>query len=126
MRSGFSKTDYRPASRFLFLLFVITLLHAKHCRQSSWETYLTSLPTGEPFVAMGPCFRSSQLRTLAKACGDIDAETEKLLGAQGKDLFVDEGLRAHEGEEIARRFLEAKDEQVGGGKDEKDEDEDED
>lgn len=47
------KTEARPASRFLYYHFVVSLLRNKLYRQPGWETYLAELPTGRPFATPG-------------------------------------------------------------------------
>ena len=110
------KNPNRPTARFLYFHFVVTLLRARRDRQSGWETYRTTLPTGKPFATMGPYLRKSLLLTLAKAVGDLDADSEvELLGEEGKELFADDRkLSPSEEDEVARRILEAKDEKADG------------
>ena len=114
------KNDNRPASRFLYYHFVVTLLRNKRDRQPGWEKILTELPTGKPFATMGRYMRDSMLLTLAKNAGDLNATEEaRILGGEGGETFVEqEKLTDIEETEVARRVLETHEPE--------DEDEDED
>lgn len=116
------KNDRRPASRFLYYHFVVTLLRNKRDRQPSWEKYFTELPTGRPFTTMGRYLRSSMLLALARSAGDPDAEEEaRILSEGGEHTFVEEQkLDPLEEAEVAQLALGAYDVE------DKDEDEDED
>ena len=105
----FFKNDNRPASRFLYYHFVVTLLRNKRDRQPGWENFSTELPTGKPFATMGPYMRESMLLTLAKSAGDLNAvEEARLLGGEGGETFVEkEKLADVEETEVARRVFEA-------------------
>ena len=102
------KNDNRPASRFLYYHFVVTLLRNKRDRRQGREKYLVELPTGRPFAAVGPFLRESMLLALAVMAGDLDpTEAARLLGVEG-DTFVEaEKLLEVEEAEVARRALEA-------------------
>ncbi|KAL8783509.1 MAG: hypothetical protein Q9195_009363 [Heterodermia aff. obscurata] len=115
-------SDERPAARFLYFHFVITLLRNKRDGTPGWEQYMQELPTGKPFASMGPYLRKSMLLALARAAGDLNEEYEaKILGTEGKELFTkNKMLGNREEEEIARRVMEVKD------KDEDDDDDDDD
>ena len=89
------KNDNRPAARFLYFLYVITLLRNKRDRQPGWEKFCIELPIGKPFAAMksGPYLRHSMLLALAKSVGDVDAVEEaaaRLLGEVGQETFEEE------------------------------------
>ena len=116
------KNDRRPASRFLYYHFVVTLLRNKRDRQPSWEKYFTELPTGRPFTTMGRYLRSSMLLALARSAGDLDAEEEaRILSEGGEHTFVEEQkLDPLEEAEVAQLALGAY------GVEDEDEDEDED
>ena len=84
------KNGRRPASRFLYYHYVVTLLRNKRNRQPSWEKYFADLPTGRPFATMGRYLRSSMLPALASSAGDLDAEEEaRILGGGGEHTFVE-------------------------------------
>ena len=108
------KNSKRPAARFLYFHFVVTLLRNKRDRNPNWEYYLTSLPTGKPFATMGPYLRKSMLLVLAKAAGDLYNEEEvNLLGKEGAEVFADEKQLLHsEEQELARRVFEMHDAKV--------------
>lgn len=103
------KNDNRPASRFLYYHFVVTLLRNKRDRQPGWEKFSTELSTGKPFATMGRYMRESMLLTLAKSAGDLNAmEEARLLGGEGGETFVEkEKLADIEETEVARRVFEA-------------------
>ena len=103
------KNDNRPASRFLYYHFVITLLRNKRDRQPGWDKFSPELPTGKPFATMGRYMRESMLLALAKSAGDPNAmEEARLLGGEGGDTFVEEEKLADiEETEVARRVFEA-------------------
>lgn len=110
------KNDNRPASRFLYYHFVVTLLRNKRDRQPGWEKFSAKLPTGKPFATMGRYMRESILLTLAKNAGDLDpAEESKLLGGEGGETFAEEEkLTGIEENEVARRVFEAHEPEDGG------------
>ena len=102
------KNNNRPAIRFLYYHFVMTLLYNKWDRQSGWEKYLVELTIGTPFAAMGPYMRESMLPALAKATGDLDgAEGARLLGGEGETFTEEQKLSEVEEGEVARRALKA-------------------
>ena len=123
------KNDARPASRFLYYHFVITLLRNKKHRQPGWEKFFVELPTGKPFATMGPYMRESMLIALARMAGDLNATEEaKLLGGEGATFLEDQKLADVEETEVARRALEShevedEEDEDEEGEDEEDEDE---
>ena len=117
------KNNNRPASRFLYYHFVVTLLRNKRDRQQGWERYLVDLPTGRPFATIGRYLRESMLLALAKMAGDLDAAEEvKLLGGEGETFVEAEKLLEVEEEEVARRALEAHEMEEEGDDEESSED----
>lgn len=115
------KNDARPASRFLYYHFVMTLLRNKKHRQPGWEKFSAELPTEKPFATMGPYVRESMLLALARMAGDLNATEEaKLLGGKGATFVEEQKLADVEEAEVARRALEAYEVE-----DEEDEDEEE-
>ena len=104
------KTDGRPASRFLYYHFVISLLRNKRDRQPGWEKYMVGLLTGRPFATKGKYLRQSMQLTLAKHAGDLDKEEEASLLGDGGETFVEgEKLDEKEEGEIAKQILAAHD-----------------
>ena len=102
------KNNNRPAARFLYYHFVMTLLRNKWYRQPGWEKYWVELPTGRPFAAMGPYVRESMLLALAKEAGDLNAAEEaRLLGGEGETFTEEQKLSEVEEAEVARRALKA-------------------
>ena len=114
----------RPASRFLYYHFVVTLLRNKKHRQPGWEKFFIELPTGKPFATMGPYMRESMLLALARMAGDLNATEEaKLLGGEGATFVEEQKLADVEETEVARRALEAHEVEDEEDEDEEDEDE---
>jgi hypothetical protein len=115
------KNDNRPAARFLYFHFIITLLRNKRDRQPGWEKFCVELPTKKPFATPGRYLRQSMLLTLAKCAGDLDADRDaSLLGEVGQETFEDkEQLEEKEESEIGRRAM-----VVYGGGDEEEEGDD--
>lgn len=117
----------RPASRFLYYHFVVTLLRNKKSRKPGWEKFSAELPTGKPFATMGPYLRESMLLALAKMAGDLNAEEEvKLLGGEGATFVEKEKLSEVEEGEVARRAFEAHEAGSAEHDDDYDDDDDDD
>ena len=101
------KNDHRPASRFLYYHFVITLLRNKRDRQPGCDKFAVELPTGRPFATIGRYMRESMLLVLAKNAGDLNPEEEARLLGGGGETFVEEAkLTDSEESEVARRVFE--------------------
>lgn len=113
------KNENRPASRFLYYHFVVTLLRNKRDRQPGWEKISAELPTGKPFATMGRYMRETVLLTLAKNAGDLNAAEEaRLLGGEGGETFVEkEKLTDIEENEVARRVFEVHEPESEGEED---------
>ena len=104
------KTDARPASRFLYYHFVVTLLRNKRDRQPGWENYLMNLPFGRSFATIGKYVRHSMLLALARYAGDLERDEEARLLGDGARTFVEkEKLSDKEETEIARQIMAAHD-----------------
>jgi len=101
------KNDARPAARFLYFHFLISLLRNRRDQQPGWEEFALDLISGRPFASAGPYLRDSMLLSLARAGGGLDEETERgLLGSEGTETFTEkEKLSSREEEEIARRAI---------------------
>ena len=99
------KNDHRPASRFLYYHFIVTLLRNKRDRQPGCDKYAAELPIGRPFAIIGRHMRDSMLLVLAKNAGDLNREARRLGG--GGETFV-EGAKLTDSEEseIVRRVFE--------------------
>ena len=65
------KNEARPAARFLYYHFVVTLLRNKLYRTERYAHHLNTLSTGRPFATMGVYLRKSMLLTLARKAGDL-------------------------------------------------------
>lgn len=127
------RSEHRPAARFLYYHFVVSLLRCRQQRESGWEYAWARLRTGQPWPTPGRYLRQSMLLTLARAAGDLnDGEIEKII--QERTFDVPERLAGDEEKEVARRVLEAqqyreercirREENAELGLDESDEDED--
>ncbi|KAI9768415.1 MAG: hypothetical protein M1839_004112 [Geoglossum umbratile] len=120
-------TNHRPASRFLYFHFIVTLLRCREYRRPGWETMWEQFRTGCPWPTPGSYLRRSMLLTLARMVGDAEDEGFIKTLATDTTFSTDESLSPDEEEEIARRAIairERKDDQRDRDEDE-DEDEDE-
>ncbi|MCJ1258541.1 hypothetical protein MMC24_006374 [Lignoscripta atroalba] len=102
------RTSFRPAARFLYYHFVVTLLRNKKYCQPGWEKIWMDLRTGHPWPTPGRYLRKSILLTLARYADDVEeSEVEKLFA--GDLLFEEHGhLDEKEENEVARRVLVAR------------------
>ncbi|KAF7506279.1 hypothetical protein GJ744_012087 [Endocarpon pusillum] len=98
------KNDNRPAARYLYFHFVITLLRNKRDRQPGWEKYYTELRTVEIFATPGPYIRKSMLSALARNIGGLNTEEEMLIGEE-QTFEEEDRLDEVEEQEIGRRVL---------------------
>ncbi|KAI9763108.1 MAG: hypothetical protein M1840_000920 [Geoglossum simile] len=105
------QTPQRPAARFLYYHFVVTVLRCRQYKQPGWEGVWAALKTNRPWPTPGPYLRRSMLITLAEAIGVVDeAEIERLVESH---TFRDEKrLAKDEEDEIARRVVESHEELV--------------
>ncbi|MCJ1280209.1 hypothetical protein MMC21_008036 [Puttea exsequens] len=101
----------RPASKFLYFHFVVSLLVNKRDRNDGWERHMTSLTTGKPFATPGAYMRKSMLLYIAKIAGDLSPDEEvAILGQEEKELFEHKKkINDTMAEEIARRVIETVD-----------------
>lgn len=111
------KNDSRPAARFLYYHFVITLLRNRRDRQPGYEKHFVDLGSMRPFATPGHYLRQSMLLVLAKSTGDLTAgEEARLLGETGQETFEEkEQLDESVEEEIGRRIYAAHDERDDEG-----------
>jgi hypothetical protein len=87
------KNDEKPAARFLYFRFVVTLLLLKRDRIEHHSDYITELPTKKPFTTPRRYLRHSMLLTLIKNAGDYNGEAEeeaRLLRTPGQKTFKEE------------------------------------
>ena len=118
------KNNNRPAARFLYCHFVMTLIWNKSYRQPGWETYWVELTAGRPFATMGPFMRESMLVALAHGTGELSAtEDARLLAGEGNTFREEQKLRVIEEGEVARRVSMAWWAYGFGTEEEKDDDE---
>ena len=101
------KNEHRPALRFFYYHFVVTLLRNKRDRQPGCDKFAAELPAGRPFATIGGHMRDSMLLVLAKHAGDLNPEEEARLLGGGGETFVEEArLTDSEESEVARRVFE--------------------
>ena len=128
-------SEQRPAARFLYYHFVVSLLRCRRQREPGWENAWVNFRTGQPWPTPGRYLRQSMLLALARTVGDLnEGEIEGLVKERTFD--VPERLADDEEKEVARRMLEAQQrreemcqrraELAALGLDEDDEDEDDD
>lgn len=100
------KTSFRPAARFFYYHFVLTLLRNRRYRQPGWETSWEELRTKQPWATPGPYLRKSMLLALARQADDVaESDVETLFVEPG--TFDGEGLSKREEDEISKRALRA-------------------
>lgn len=99
------RSEHRPAARFLYYHFVVSLLRCRQQREPGWENAWTNLRTGQPWATPGRYLRQSMLLVLARTAGDLDDKEVKGL-VQDRAFNTPERLGRGEEEEIARRVLE--------------------
>ena len=116
------KNNSRPAARFLYYHFVMTLIWNMSYRQPGWETYWVGLTAGRPFAAMGPYMRESILVALVYGAGELYVARDarliatrdarllatrdaRLLAGEGETFREEQKLRDIEEGEVARRAL---------------------
>jgi HNH endonuclease len=118
-------SDHRPAARFLYYHFVVSLLRCRRARMPGWETVWAKLRTGRPWSTPGRYLRQSMLLALARAAGDVNEE--EIAGLIDDRVFVvPERLALNEEEEVARRVMEMHDQKKKIYQDEEEEEDDDD
>ncbi|KAI9848049.1 MAG: hypothetical protein M1837_001151 [Sclerophora amabilis] len=109
------RTEQRPAARFLYYHFVMTLLRRRQYRQPGWERLWAEFSKTQPWPTPGRYLRQSMLLTLAGGVCDVnEAEVKKLV--QDGTFDLPERLAKDEEEEVARRVhevYEVREEQSG-------------
>ena len=110
-------TNHRPASRFLYFHFVVTLLRCREYRRPGWEALWEQYRTGCPWPTPGSYVRRTMLLALARAIGD--AEDEEFIQNLATDttFSTSESLSLEEEEEIVRRTIAIEEEKNGGDED---------
>ena len=103
------KNNNRPAARFLYYHFVVTLLRNKLYRTAGYATYMENLTTGKPFATMDKYLRKSHLLMLARKAGDLNEHEEKIIINDQNTFEEEEALIENEEAEIARRALQEPD-----------------
>ncbi|KAL8826139.1 MAG: hypothetical protein Q9191_003986 [Dirinaria sp. TL-2023a] len=101
------KNEERPAARFLYYHFVVTLLRINHYKSQGSAEYSLRLSNEKPFATMGPYFRKSVLLALARQAGDVGEVTQRMI-KEGEAIHDDDTtlkLGDKESDEIARRIL---------------------
>ncbi|KAI9775410.1 MAG: hypothetical protein M1816_005938 [Peltula sp. TS41687] len=98
------RTNHRPAARFLYYHFIVSLLRCRQYDRTGWQDAWTRYRTRTPWPTPCPYLRRSMLLTLARATGDVEeSEVEHLFH---KETFeAEQKLSQDAEEEIARRTL---------------------
>lgn len=117
------KNSNRPAARFLYYHFVLTIMICRDRRSAGWEKNMKLL-TGKPFATWGRWMRMSVLLDLARAAGDLTSEFEEALFDPNASFPDERKLSGEEEREVARRCLEAAVGSEEGEEGEEEEDED--
>ena len=100
------KNNSRPAVRFLYYRFIMTLILNKSYRLRGWTKYWMELIPERPFAAMGPYMRDSMLLALVSGAGEWHAaETARFLAGEGETFTEEQKLSKVEEGEVARRAL---------------------
>ncbi|KAI9815382.1 MAG: hypothetical protein M1832_005521 [Thelocarpon impressellum] len=102
------RSEHRPASRFLYYHFVMTLLRARQLERPGWEVFWNRFKQTTPFPTMGRYLRDTMLLTLAKRTGgDLTSEELRFfIGERG--VKVERGLTPEDESEIARQNFEVR------------------
>ncbi|KAI9825019.1 MAG: hypothetical protein M1826_007097 [Phylliscum demangeonii] len=107
------RTPHRPAARFMYYHFLITMLRIRRSNRPRWPETWARLVTGRPFATPGPYLRRSMMLCLARQIGDVkDEELDALLplgtGFESAERWsgVDETLIATRVQAVAEREIE--------------------
>lgn len=100
------RTEHRPASRFLYFHYVVTLLRCKGERRHGWKELWDRLSTMNPWPMSGQYLRKSMLVTLGREVADIE-EDEMLRLTEGQSFTDAHSLTSEEEEEVVRRVKQA-------------------
>lgn len=98
--------DSRPAARFLYYHFLMTIMVCRDRQKAGWEKNMKLL-SGKPFATWGRWLRTSVMLSLARTAGDLTPEVEKALRDQNCSFPDDQKLSDKEEVEVARRCAEA-------------------
>jgi HNH endonuclease len=99
-------TYHRPAARFFYYHFLVSLLRCRYYQQPGWQEVWQKLKTSQPWPTPGRYLRESMLLCLARATdSEISDDTiEKLI--QEHTFSTTDRLSDDEEEEIVRRMQE--------------------
>lgn len=97
-------TDQRPASRFLYFHFVMSLLLCRARDNPGWEKLWLKYGKTEPWPTPGHYLRESMLAALTRCVGVVD-ETDFAKLVDTHSFSSPTGLHGDEEEEIARRVI---------------------
>lgn len=100
------KNNARPAARFLYYHFLISIIICSAKKKTSHE-WLMKLMSGKPFGTWGKWVRKSVMVAMARQLGDVDVEFECLLKKDDVPFPDERSLSPEEENEIARRCLKA-------------------
>ena len=100
------KNENRPASRFLYYHFIVTIIICRDRETLGWGKNM-DLVTGKPFATWGKWMRTSVLLNLAHTAGDLSLEVEQALRDPNASFPDDRKLSHREEKEVARQCLES-------------------
>jgi hypothetical protein len=127
-------TTHRPAARFFYYHFLMSLLRCRYYQQPGWDVVWEKMKGGQPWPTPGRYLRKSMLLCLANATDRniSDDVIEKLI--QEHTFISPDQLSASEEQEITRRIQEIEERQIdiaereaeeGWGEEDEEEDEEE-
>jgi hypothetical protein len=98
------RTDQRPASRFLYYHFVVSLLLCRSRENSGWEALWLRYGKAEPWPTPGRYLRESMLSALTRCVGNV--EESDFAEFVGDHSFLSSNrLNKDEEDEIARQVI---------------------
>jgi hypothetical protein len=75
------RSDKRPAARFLYFHFVMTLLLMAELKRRGYNDVVSKIRTGNPWPTLGRYLRRSMLMKLAHQAGDVDDDVLQVIYA---------------------------------------------
>lgn len=94
----------RPASRFLYFHFVLSIFINREEKRPGYEKAY-QLMTEKPFATWGKWLRKSVMLVMARDVGDMSPEFYQVLMDEKTQFPEDDPLEEHESEEVGRRVL---------------------
>ncbi len=113
------RTDQRPASRFLYYHFVLSLLLCRSRENRGWEALWLKYGKTEPWPTTGRYLRESMLSALTRCVGNVN-ESDFAELVNDRTFSSSKKLNNDEEDEIARRVIHVFEENQGHGQCEED------